>query len=86
MFAVKDPGDVPEGGDILMNLNSRSLETVSEALLEPGLKDAKPGERFQFERLGYFFVDPVDSKPGRPVFNRIVTLRDTWEKIEKKQK
>ena len=86
LFAVKDPGDVPEGGDILMNLNSRSLETVSEALLEPGLKDAKPGERFQFERLGYFFVDPVDSKPGRPVFNRIVTLRDTWEKIEKKQK
>ena len=86
LFAVKDSGDVPEGGDILMNLNARSLETVSEALLEPGLKDAKPGERFQFERLGYFFADPFDSKPGRPVFNRTVTLRDTWEKIEKKQK
>jgi glutaminyl-tRNA synthetase len=84
LFAAKDPGGVPEGGDILMNLNPRSLETVSGALLEPSLKDAKPGERFQFERLGYFFADPVDSQPGRPVFNRAVTLRDTWEKIEKK--
>ncbi|MFH1801028.1 MAG: glutamine--tRNA ligase/YqeY domain fusion protein [Candidatus Omnitrophota bacterium] len=86
LFTAKDPGDVPEGGDILMNLNPRSLETVSGALLEPSLKDAKPGERFQFERLGYFFVDPVDSKPGQPVFNRTVTLRDTWEKIKKAQK
>jgi glutaminyl-tRNA synthetase len=50
------------------------------------LKEAKPDERFQFERLGYFFVDPIDSKPGQPVFNRTVTLRDTWEKIEKGQK
>jgi glutaminyl-tRNA synthetase len=86
LFAAKDPGDVPEGQDILVNLNPKSLETVSGALLEPSLKDAKPGERFQFERLGYFFVDPVDSKPGQPVFNRTVTLRDTWEKIEKAQK
>ncbi|MFH1208291.1 MAG: glutamine--tRNA ligase/YqeY domain fusion protein [Candidatus Omnitrophota bacterium] len=86
LFAAKDPGNVPEGRDILMNLNPRSLETVSETLLEPSLKDAKPGERFQFERLGYFFVDPIDSKPSRPVFNRTVTLRDTWEKIEKAQK
>ena len=84
LFAAKDPADVPEGQDILTNLNSKSLVTVSEALLEPSLKDAKPGERFQFERLGYFFADPLDSKPGQPVFNRTVTLRDTWEKIEKK--
>ena len=84
LFAAKDPGDVPEGQDILMNLNPKSLETVSEALLEPSLRDAKPGERSQFERLGYFFVDPIDSQPGQPVFNRTVTLRDTWEKIEKK--
>ena len=84
LFAAKDPGNVPEGQDILVNLNPKSLETVSGALLEPSLKDAKPGERFQFERLGYFFVDPIDSKPGQPVFNRTVTLRDTWEKIERK--
>jgi len=84
LFAKKDPADVPEGQDILVNLNPKSLETVSEAFLEPSLMAAKPGERFQFERLGYFFVDPIDSKPGQPVFNRTVTLRDTWEKIEKK--
>jgi len=84
LFAAKDPGNVPEGQDILVNLNPKSLETISGALLEPGLKDAEPGERFQFERLGYFFVDPIDSTPGQPVFNRTVTLRDTWEKIEKK--
>jgi glutaminyl-tRNA synthetase len=84
LFAKKDPADVPEGQDILANLNPKSLETISGAFLEPRLKDAKPGERFQFERLGYFFVDPIDSKPGEPVFNRTVTLRDTWEKIEKK--
>ena len=86
LFVQKDPANVPEGQDILRNLNPKSLETVSEALLEPSLKDAKPGERFQFERLGYFFADPIDSKPGQPVFNRTVTLRDTWEKIEKAQK
>jgi glutaminyl-tRNA synthetase len=84
LFAKKDPADVPEGQDILVNLNPQSLSTVSGALLEPSLKNAKSGERFQFERLGYFFADPIDSKPGQPVFNRTVTLRDTWEKIEKK--
>jgi glutaminyl-tRNA synthetase len=84
LFAAKDPSDVPEGRDIFVNLNPKSLEVVPSAFLEPSLKNAKPGERFQFERLGYFFVDPMDSKPGQPVFNRTVTLRDTWEKIEKK--
>ncbi|MFH0986340.1 MAG: glutamine--tRNA ligase/YqeY domain fusion protein [Candidatus Omnitrophota bacterium] len=84
LFAAEDPGNVPEGQDIFSNLNPKSLITIPEALLEPSLKDAKSGERFQFERLGYFFVDPLDSKPGQPVFNRTVTLRDTWEKIEKK--
>jgi glutaminyl-tRNA synthetase len=49
------------------------------------LAKAEPGSRFQFERLGYFFVDPIDSKPGQPVFNRTVTLRDTWAKIEQAQ-
>ncbi len=84
LFAAKDPSNFPEGQDILVNLNPKSLEMVSEALLEPSLKDAKPGERFQFERLGYFFADPIDSKPGQPAFNRTVTLRDAWEKIERK--
>jgi glutaminyl-tRNA synthetase len=53
-------------------------------MLEPSLKDAAPGSRFQFERLGYFFADPEDSKPGAPVFNRTVTLKDSWAKMEKK--
>lgn len=86
LFAAKDPSDVPEGQDIFVNLNPKSLTVVSSARLEPFLKDAKPGTHYQFERLGYFFTDPVDSKPGNPVFNRAVTLRDTWEKIEKAQK
>ena len=60
-----------------------ALETLERCYLEPSLKDAKPGTNWQFERMGYFFVDPVDSKPGKPVFNRTVTLRDTWAKIEK---
>lgn len=84
LFTAKDPGDFPEGKDIFFNLNPKSLEAISGAFLEPSLKDAQTGDHFQFERLGYFFVDPIDSKPGQPVFNRTVTLRDTWEKIEKK--
>ncbi len=83
LFAAKDPSDFPEGKDIFENLNPKSLVTISQAFLEPSLKNAKAGEHFQFERLGYFFADPVDSKLGQPVFNRTVTLRDTWEKIEK---
>ena len=53
--------------------------------LEPSLADAAPGSRWQFERMGYFCVDPSDSRPGAPVFNRTVTLRDTWAKIERRQ-
>jgi glutaminyl-tRNA synthetase len=67
-------------GTFLDNINPNSLEIVRDAKLEPSLASAKPGEHFQFERLGYFFVDPVDSKPGQPVFNRTATLRDTWAK------
>ena len=83
LFTQEDPGDVPQGGDWRTNLNPKSLEVVS-CWIEPGLAAAKVGDRFQFERLGYFSVDP-DSKPDRPVFNRTVTLRDTWAKIEKAQ-
>ncbi len=67
-------------GTFLDNINPNSLEVIHDAKLEPSLAGAKPGEHFQFERLGYFFVDPVDSKPGKPVFNRTATLRDTWAK------
>lgn len=86
LFTKKDPDDAGEGKDYLSNLNFESLKTVSPAYLEASLQHAKPGEHFQFERTGYFFVDPKDFAPGKTVFNRIATLRDTWEKIEKSQK
>jgi glutaminyl-tRNA synthetase len=84
LFSKPDPTDVEEGKDVLDNLNPRSLEVVSPAKVEPSLANATPGARYQFERLGYFCVDP-DAKPGKPVFNRTVALKDTWAKVEKKQ-
>jgi glutaminyl-tRNA synthetase len=84
LFLKPDPDDVPEGQDYKMNLNPNSLQVVT-AVLEPSLKTAATGSRYQFERQGYFFVDPVDSKPGQPIFSRIVSLKDTWAKIEKSQ-
>ena len=83
LFSNPDPNDVPEGQDFTANLNPNSLEVVNEAKLEPSLKNAKEGARYQFERLGYFCVDP-DSKPGALVFNRTVPLKDTWAKVEKR--
>jgi glutaminyl-tRNA synthetase len=65
-------------------LNPKSLETVAAPKLERSLRDARPGQHYQFERIGYFFVDPKDSRPGAPVFNRTVTLRDAWARIEKR--
>jgi glutaminyl-tRNA synthetase len=65
-------------------LNPNSLEVVSQARLEPSLQSSKAGDRFQFERLGYFCVDP-DSTTEKLVFNRTVALKDTWAKVEKKQ-
>jgi glutaminyl-tRNA synthetase len=85
LFSKEDPSDVPEGQDFTMNLNPNSLEVISHAKLEPSLVAAKAGDRYQFERLGYFCADP-DSKPGALVFNRTVPLRDTWAKIEKREK
>ncbi len=85
LFLQSDPDNVPEGTDWKQQLNPNSLETLSECPVEPGLANAKIGERFQFERLGYFCVDSVDSIKGAPIFNRIVSLRDTWAKIEKAQ-
>ena len=83
LFLKPDPYDLPEGGDVLDNLNPNSLEIVSDAKLEPSLSSAKPGDRFQFERVGYFCVDP-DSATEKLVFNRTLPLKDTWAKIEKK--
>ena len=81
LFTSEDPG---EGGrDPLTDLNPSSLEVLAHAKVEPGLASAGHGARFQFERQGYFCVDP-DSTPGRPVFNRTVTLKDTWAKISGK--
>ncbi len=83
LFTQPDPDEVPEGADFTLNLNPASLHVLDQARIEPALIDAAAGERFQFERLGYFCVDTKDSTPGRPVFNRIVTLRDEWEKLKK---
>jgi glutaminyl-tRNA synthetase len=83
LFTKPDPYDVPEGVDFATNLNPNSLERLTECYVEPSLKNAAAGERFQFERLGYFCVDP-DSTPARPVFNRTVSLVDSWAKIAKK--
>jgi len=84
LFTAERPMDVPEGVDWKDTLNPASLEVLAEAKLEPSLASAAAGDRFQFERNGYFIVD-TDAKPGRPVFNRSVSLKDTWARIEKKQ-
>ncbi|HEY1463606.1 MAG TPA: glutamine--tRNA ligase/YqeY domain fusion protein [Terriglobales bacterium] len=83
LFTKEDPNKVDEGQDFTANLNPNSLEVVSDAKLEPSLKGAPPGSRYQFERLGYFCVDP-DTTADKLVFNRTVALKDAWTKIEKK--
>jgi glutaminyl-tRNA synthetase len=83
LFSKEDPGQTEPGKDFTSNLNPHSLERLSGCRLEPSLANPPGGTRFQFERLGYFCVDP-DSAPGKPVFNRTVALKDTWAKVEKK--
>ena len=85
LFCVENPDQAPEGGSFLDNLNPNSLEVISEAKLEPSLAAASSECHYQFERTGYFFVDPVDSAPGKPVFNRTATLRDSWAKAKSKK-
>jgi glutaminyl-tRNA synthetase len=91
LFTKENPDDVPKGGDFKAFMNRNSLERVP-CFVEPSLAAAQPGDRFQFERLGYFCVDPdstaagEEGKTGKLVFNRTVTLVDTWAKIEKAQK
>ena len=81
----ENPGDTKEGEDFTANLNPNSFEVLRGAKVEPSLAARAAGERYQFERLGYFCVDP-DSSAGNLVFNRTLALRDTWAKIEKKEK
>jgi len=82
LFANPDPNAVPAGVDWITTVNPASLAVV-RAKLEPALAAAAPGERVQFERVGYFCADLVDHAPGRPVFNRTATLRDSWAKLQK---
>ena len=84
LFTKPNPNEVSEGQDYTSNLNPNSLETLTSCKLEPSLAGSKGGTRFQFERLGYFCVDPVDSAPDALVFNRTVPLRDSWAKFERK--
>ncbi len=84
LFNHPFPLDVKEGESFLDHLNPDSLQVLSGAKAEPSLQDAKTGDRFQFERVGYFYVDP-DSRDDKLVFNRTISLRDSWAKIEKQQ-
>jgi glutaminyl-tRNA synthetase len=81
LFTIENPDTVEDVNSII---NPHSLELLTDCFLEPSLAEAKPGDKFQFERTGYFCSD-LDSVPGKPVFNRTVTLKDTWAKIERKQ-
>jgi glutaminyl-tRNA synthetase len=85
LFTTPNPSDDKDGLDFKSYLNPGSLETLTTCRVEPSLSGAAPGSRYQFERLGYFCPDPLDSSDGALVFNRTVTLRDTWAKIEKAQ-
>jgi glutaminyl-tRNA synthetase len=85
LFTKENPDEVEEGRDFTANLNPNSLEVLTGCKVEPSLRDASPGARHQFERMGYFCVD-LDSAAGKPVFNRTIGLRDTWAKIEQRGK
>ncbi|QQS47746.1 MAG: glutamine--tRNA ligase/YqeY domain fusion protein [Acidobacteriota bacterium] len=84
LFSKEDPNEVEEGHDFTSNLNPNSLEVLTGCKVEPGLREAVPGTRHQFERMGYFCVD-LDSQAGKPVFNKTIGLRDTWAKIEQRE-
>ncbi len=85
LFVKENPNAVEEGKDFTDYINPNSLEILTNCMVEPGLAAARPGDRYQFERMGYFSVDTKDDGPESLVFNRIVTLRDTWAKILKAQ-
>jgi len=85
LFTEANPQNESGGKTFVDYLNPNSLEVLPDCRVEPSLTDAQPGERYQFERLGYFCVDTKDSSPGKPVFNRTVTLRDDWARLQKKK-
>ena len=86
LFATSDPLEDGENKDYQEHINPQALTVLDDARLEPDLLSAKPGDHYQFERVGYFCVDSEDSEPGQPVFNRTATLRDRWKKVQKKSK
>jgi len=86
LFTKEDPDDVPEGCDWMANINPKSLERLNSCYVEPYLAQTKPGERYQFERLGYFCLDGEALSADKLIFNRSVTLRDTWAKMAKTTK
>jgi glutaminyl-tRNA synthetase len=83
LFTNPTPGDDADGGDWRQSLNPHSLDVLTSVPVEPGLAVARPGDRFQFERIGYFCVD-TESAPGRLVLNRTVPLKDSWTRLQKK--
>jgi glutaminyl-tRNA synthetase len=85
LFTRENPDEADEGEDFTSNLNPNSLEVLTDCFVEPSLQDAEPPARYQFERLGYFCVDP-DGTSDKLVFNRTVSLRDEWARIQKAQK
>ena len=86
LFMKENPSETKDGNDFKANLNPNSLKILDSCLVEPSLADATPGSSYQFLRQGYFCVDLKDSVSHALVFNRTVTLRDTWAKIQKSQK
>jgi glutaminyl-tRNA synthetase len=86
LFIKENPDEVEEGSDFKSNINQNSLEILDGCFVEQSLKDAVPGITYQFERQGYFTVDPISSEHGKLVFNRTISLRDTWAKIQKSMK
>ena len=86
LFTKEDPLHLKDGADFKDFINPKSMEILKSTRVEPGLKDAPQGSRYQFERQGYFCIDKADSSGERPVFNRTVTLRDNWAKIQKADK
>ncbi|WP_455203672.1 hypothetical protein, partial [Kaarinaea lacus] len=86
LFNHPTPDATKDGSSYTDHINPDSLRTLSQCFLEPSLEKAQPGEQFQFEREGYFSLDPLHLPGNKPVYNRTVTLRDTWTKIEQKQK
>jgi glutaminyl-tRNA synthetase len=83
LLTIANAGDIPEDRDFTDYLNPKSMEIIERAYIEPGVENVAPGTQYQFERLGYFTVDP-DTTPGKPVFNRTVSLKDEWAKVQQK--